>query len=297
MGRSLRACSALTPGGVALRGVFATLLLIVFVAAPSRAFGAESHEATTSPAARREAIAAIPLKRIAPAFRPRVETVLNDASLFRRMPTSVIDCRPEMFTYFSENPETLVAIWRRMGLSKVRLERTGPDAFDLSDGAGTTGTLTIVDSQCDKDAQNRVVLYVQGQYEGKPFNRRLTASCVLLLRSGSVVETNDRTYVASRLDCFVKLDQPTVEILAKAAHPFVGKTADRNFSDTLAFVSNLSYTAERRPEAVERLATDLEGVEPARCDRLIEVARHCGDEGRRWEVSQVVEPVVNISPR
>ncbi len=260
--------------------------LAVFSATGPPAAADESHEATTSAAARKEAIAAIPLAKLDPAYRREVSAVLNDPSLFRRLPTNVVDCNPELFTYLAQNPEALVAIWRQLGLSRVELTRTGETTFDLRDNAGTTGKLVVVEQTCEANAQNRIVMYSQGSYDGKPFHKPVGARCVLLLRSGSVRETNGRDYVAARLDSFIKLDRTTVEVMAQVAHPFVGRTADRNFADTLAFVSNLSYTAERRPESIVELAGELESVDAARRARLGELAQECATSGAAWAVSR-----------
>ncbi len=266
-----------------LTGAVACALLL----ATARAAGAAKPQpAATSDSARQDALRAIPLKQIDPAYRQRVAEVLTAPSLFRRMPTNVVDCRPEMFTFLAQNPDVLVEIWRQLGLSQVELTRTGKTTFKLEDHAGTTGTLTVVEQKCDANAQNRIVMYADGRYDGKPFTKPVGAQCVLVLRSGSVRETNGRPYVAVRLDSFVKLDRTSLELLAQALHPFVGKTADRNFADTVSFVSNLSYTAEKRPHAIESLAQDLEGVDQERRDRLTALAQQCAAEGRNWEASR-----------
>jgi len=173
-----------------------------------------------------------------------------------------------------------------LGVSHVQLIRTGPHTFDLTDGMGTTGTLAIVEQRCEDKAQNRVVMYSTGRYEGKPFKRPVTANCVLLLRSGSVTETNGRPYVAARLDTFVRLDRPSMELLAKAVHPFVGKTTDRNFVDTLTFIGNLSYTAERRPDSIAKLSSDLENIDYARRERFVQVAHHISRAGSPQRVAR-----------
>ncbi|QDS98745.1 hypothetical protein HG15A2_20280 [Adhaeretor mobilis] len=235
--------------------------------------------ATTSDEARNEARQAIPLARIHRDHRDKVSMVLSDPSLYRRLPTDVVDCQPEMFTFLAQNPEVLVEIWRKLGVSNVQLIRTGPYTFDLTDGMGTTGTLAIVEQLCEDRAQNRVVMYSEGSYEGRPFKRPVTANCVLLLRSGSMTETNGRPYVAARLDTFVRLNRPSMELLARAVHPFVGKTTDRNFVDTMNFVGNLSYAAERRPESIAQLSDGLENIGPARRQKFVQVAHQCSQAG------------------
>jgi hypothetical protein len=235
-------------------------------------------QATTSESARREALQAVPLKAIHTKYRRSVQKVLTDSSLYRRMPTQMVDCDPHLFTFLAENPEMLVEMWQQMGISRVALRRTGEDTFSLSDGAGTTGHLVIVEHKCDDCAQNRIVMYSEGAYEGKPFKRPVRAQCVLLLRSGSMKETNDRDFVACRLDTFVRIERTSLELFAKALHPWVGKTADANFADTIGFISNLSKAAEERPETIERLVNSLPRVTQQRQQQLVRIAYDCAEK-------------------
>ena len=238
----------------------------------------QSMQASTSDAARNEAAKAVPLNKIYPKYRKSVHKVMTDSSLFRRMPTQMVDCDPQMFTFLMKNPEMLVEMWQHMGISRVNLRRTGANTFSLADGAGTTGTLIIVEQKCDGNAQNRIVMYAEGAYEGKPFKRPVRAQCVLLLRSGSMKETNGRDYVACRLDTFVRIERTSLELFAKAMHPWVGKTADANFADTISFISNLSQAAEQRPATIERLVNSLPRVTPQRQQRLVRIAYDCAEK-------------------
>jgi hypothetical protein len=248
----------------------------------SAAQGADqSLESSTSTEARKDAMKAIPLTKLSPAHRQAVQAVLNDVSLFRRLPTQVVDCDSQMFTYMAQNPEVLVEIWRELGITQVTLDRIDETSFRLADGAGTTGKLYIVEQTCQDNAQNRIVMYAEGGYEGKPFANPLRAQCVLLLRSGSLIETNGRNYVAARLDSFIHIDRASLEIFAKVVHPLVGKTADRNFTDTIKFVGGFSQAAEIQPERIEHLATSLTGVSSSRRKQLITIAHGCGVNARR----------------
>lgn len=239
----------------------------------------KSHmQATTSDVARREAIKAIPLKKIHLKYQKPVHKVLTDSSLYRRMPTQMVDCDPELFTFLAKNPEMLVEMWQHMGISRVSLQRTGDNTFSLTDGSGTTGKLAIVEQKCDDRAQNRIVMYSEGAYEGKPFKRPVRAQCVLLMRSGSVQETNGRDYVACRLDSFVRIERTSIKLFAKAMHPWVGKTADANFADTIGFISNFSQAAEQRPATIERLVNSLPRVTEQRQQQMVRIAYDCAEK-------------------
>jgi hypothetical protein len=269
------------------KSAFAALLLLGF-SLPLGSFtraADKSLESSTSAEAKAEAAAAIPFKRIDPEYRPAVRAVLDDVSVFRRLPTQVVDCDPAMFTFMAQNPEVLVEIWRELKITQVRLQRIDEKSFSMADGAGTTGKLTIVEQMCEDRAQNRIVMFAEGGYEGKPFTKPVKAQCVLLLRSGSMVEHDGRNFVAVRLDSFIHIDRASLEIFAKVVHPLVGKTADRNFGDTITFIGNFSQAAELQPARIERLATSLAAVNPSRQQQLVKIAYDCGENARTLQAN------------
>jgi|GEM_PF-1241357 len=266
--------------------VLAAILLGDLLLVPGKVGAVESHRSTTSDSARQEAIQAIPLAKLTARHRQQVRAVIEHATLYRRLPTCVVDCHPGLFTYVARNPEVLVAIWRELGVTQVELHRTGLDRFDFHDQSGTSGKLVLVEQQCDENAQNRLVLLAEGSYENKPMTRPVKAQCVLLLRSGSILETNGRRYVAARLDSFVHVDRAGLQLFAKVIHPWVGITADRNFSDTLTFISHLSHTAEVRPEKIGKLASKLAGIPPVRRQQLVRIANECAHDSHQWQLDQ-----------
>ena len=293
MGGSLR--SAYGRAAFARLSRMAALLSLLLISASAKAAGPVG--ASTSEEAKAEARRSVPLAKVDPAYQARVREVMDSPSLFRRLPTNIVDCHPDLFTFLAQNPEVLVEIWRHLGVSQCKLTRIDEKIFDIADGAGTTGKLIVVEQTCEAAAQNRIVMFAEGSFEGKPFQRPISANCVLILTSGSMEETNGRRYVASRLDSFIKLDRMSLELVAKAVHPFVGQTADRNFADTLSFVSNLSYTAEQRPETIERLALEVEHLDEQRRDRLTNLAHECAAAGKRWQVSRAETPSVEGKTR
>jgi hypothetical protein len=221
--------------------------------------------ATSNPSAREEAVRAIPWRQIAPPHRRSAQHVVKNASLYRRLPTRIIDCDPDMFTFLVQHPEVVIDVWRVMGLSQVALERLPNGTYRGTDGAGTTGTVRFLCADWGRNAQNLAVVFADGAYEGKPFVKPVKAQSVLLLRSGAVQETNGRHYVTVRIDSFVRIEQLGIELVAKTIQPWISKTADYNFLETLTFVSNFSRTAEQNPAGIQRLATRLPSIdEPTR---------------------------------
>jgi hypothetical protein len=155
---------------------------------------------------------------------------------------------------------------------------------------GSTGLLVLL------VAGVAFAMTITGTYDGKTLMTQLKALSVILLRSGAVQETNGRHYITVRVDSFVRIEQVAVELVAKTLQPWIAKTADQNFIETLTFVSNFSRTAEKNPHGIERLAADypdvwvmLLHVNPA-TGRLT-VDRHLRDAGahvRREEARVLV---------
>lgn len=226
---------------------------------------ADPSEATSSRAARDEAVRQIPWKLMSPDNRRLAQSVINQTSIYRRLPTRVIDCDPDLFTFLLQHPEIVVDVWRVMGISQVALSRTNDGAYRGTDNAGTTGTVRYLFSNWGPDAQNVAVAYADGSYSGAPFVTPLKAQSLMFVRSSAVRETNGRRYITVKIDSFVRIEQMGIEVIAKTVQPWIAKTADQNFIETLTFVSNFSRTAEKNPEGMQRLAARLNAVdEPTR---------------------------------
>lgn len=265
------------------------LLAAIAFGRPPQAWG-QGSDATSSRAAREEAVRALPWNQIAPQHRQAAQTVVQQASIYRKLPTRVIDCDPDMFTFLLRHPEVVIDVWHVMGLSQVKLERRPDGSFYGTDGNGTVGNVRYLQAEWGRDAQNRAVIFADGSYDGPPFVKPLKAQSIILLRSGSIQETNGRHYVTVRADSFIRIEQVGVELLAKTVQPWIAKTADQNLIETLGFVSNFSRTAEKNPQGIERLATRLHSTDgPTRAElvtlsfrtaeRYAQIAPHASPTG------------------
>lgn len=271
------------------------MMLVWGIPLPVEAAEPINLEPTSSNQAREEAKQAIPWRHLDPADRRGVEKLVNDAAIYRRMPTRVIDCDPELFNFLGQHPEVVTEIWRMMGVCQLRLERTGTDTFRATDANGTVGGVRILHGNWNPGAQNHVLVYSEGTYNGKPFPRPVTARTVSLLRSGSVVETNGRHYVTARLDTFVVIDRWGAELVAKTIQPLLVSTADHNFVETMNFVSTFSKTAESNPLGMQRLADRLDGLS---IDTRQKMAEACQATATRYEgISKNGGPTIQLVRR
>jgi hypothetical protein len=222
-------------------------------------------DATSSRAAREEAVRSVPWKLMSPANRQTAQSVISNTTIYRRLPTRIIDCDPDLFTFLLQRPEIVIDTWRVMGISQVALDRSPDGSYRGTDGAGTTGTVRYLFSNWGESAHNTAVVYAEGGYQGPPFPAALKAQSIMLVRSGAVRETNGRHYITVKIDSFVRVENLGIEIVAKTVQPWIAKTADQNLIETLTFVSNFSRTAEKNPQGMQRLASRLNTIdEPTR---------------------------------
>ncbi len=266
------ACSA-----QCMRTLFLCLAFGSLALGTSDLLAAPEGEATSSRAARDEAIRAIPWRSIAPDDRRRAQEVIQNTSIYRRLPTRVIDCDPAMFAFLIGHPEVVIDVWQLMGISRITLDRLPDGTYRGTDGAGTTGNVRYLHTSVTPDAQVLAVVYADGSYDGKPFVTTLKAQSVLVLRSSAMQETNGRRYITVRVDSFVHVQQMGFELIAKTVQPWLNKTADQNFIETLSFISNFSRTAEKNPQGMQRLSTRLPSIDEPTRNELVQLCYRAAD--------------------
>jgi len=226
-----------------------------------------SLEATTSDSARRDALRSIPFDKLSADDRAKVDAVLSNVSVFRRMPIRVVDCDPEFYLFLVRHPDVVVNIWEMFKISRLRLRETGDGQFRVTESAGATATIRFVYRNHDTH-----VIYGEGVYQGPLLARPVKGRGVLVLKTGYVRETNGRYYITSRLDSFLSIEPAGAELVTKTVSPVLGKTVDNNFIQTLAFVGSLSRTAEVNSRGVQRLGEQLTHVQPDVRTRFVELA-------------------------
>lgn len=251
-------------------------------------------DATSSRAALDDAVRLIPWKQMSPANRNTAQFIVKNASIYRRLPTRIIDCDPDLFTFLLQHPEVVIDVWHVMGITQVSLEKSPDGVYRGTDGAGTNGSVRYLFSNWGANAQNLAVVYAEGAYTGAPFVTPLKAKSIMLVRSSGVQETNGRHYITVRIDSFIYVEQLGVEVIAKTVQPWINRAADQNVIETMTFVSNFSRTAEKNPQGMQRLAKRLSAVdEPTRnqlvslCYRTAERYAQRDNAVRTGEVSAV----------
>lgn len=248
--------------GIALRARRRRAILLVMASAlcftwASLALGADPNRASSSNSARKDALAAIPRDKLTPEQIEKVRSVVNKPSVYRRMPTQVIRCDPDLYLFVMNHPEVLANIWQVMGIEDVVLQPQGDGTYLADDGAGTRGVGEFLHQSFDTH-----LVYAEGSYDGPMFNKPVQGASVVLLKSAYNREPDGHYYVTVRLDVFIRLDHAGLDFLAKTFQPLVVQVADYNFVATTNFLQSLSRTAEVNPRGMRKLAENLTNLPP-----------------------------------
>jgi len=246
--------------------------------------------ANTSRSTRDEAIRAIPTDKLSEAGQQKVASVLKQISIFRRLPTQVIECDPNLYLFLIEHPEMVVNMWEVMDVSDMKLEKVGPDQYKMNDGAGTIGKVDMLWHTHDLH-----VMYAEGAYSGPMFAGAVKGRCLLVLKTGYVRETNGKYFITCRLDTFIQLENVGLEFVARTFQPMIGKTADHNFRETAAFMAMISRSAEVQHPSLRKLTDQL--TVPTDADRaeFVSITNRIGATARELDEGEA-EQTVAISP-
>ena len=125
------------------------------VLAGSSALAADPFEATSSRSARQDAVSKIPFEALSADDQTIVRSIIRRSCIYRRLPTRVIDCDPELFQLLIQNPHVVANTWEVLGLSKLRMTRLDERTFQADDGNGTRGTMRVLWADHGAEAQDQ----------------------------------------------------------------------------------------------------------------------------------------------
>ena len=212
-------------------------------------------QASTNPAEAGDALAKIPWNLFPEKTKARFQQIASSPTMYRRLPMAGGRCNPELFDFFLTYPNTIIELWKQMGYDEVDMKQVGPATYAVSEKDGSSGKLTILFQTTEL-----AVAHVAGVYRGPGMIRPVEGEAFLILQ---VRYTEDQTLtplVVCRLDAFVDVKNPGADLVARAFNSMIGKIADTNFEQTLAFVDSVSQTVENDPRQFQSVVARLTGL-------------------------------------
>jgi hypothetical protein len=253
-----------------IRICWATLALMLAAgwaeAAAPTAGSPDATQGTTSAAARKSAVQSIPFDKLDADSRKKVNSVLSNLSIFRRMPVRMVNCDPDLYLFLVRHPDIVVNIWEILGVSQLQMRQTDIDTFRITETEGAAATLEFLYHSSDTQ-----IVYGSWTYTGPLLARKITGSCLAVLKTAYTKDSEGKYFVTSRLDGFLSVDSGGAEMLARTLQPLVVKNVDNNFIQTVAFLGSMSKTAEVNLAGMQRLAGRLSHVQSETRQQLSDV--------------------------
>ena len=214
-------------------------------------------QASTNPAEANEALARVPWNLFPEKTKARFQQVAASPTMYRRLPMAGGRCNPELFDFFLTYPNTIVELWKQMGYEEVDMKQVDSATYAVSEKDGSSGKLTILYQNAEL-----AVAHVVGTYRGAGMIRPVEGEAFLILQVRYTEDQALTPLVVCRLDAFVNIKNPGVDLVARAFNSMIGKIADANFEQTLAFVDSVSQTVEQDPRQFQQVVAQLGGLSP-----------------------------------
>lgn len=244
--------------GAILSGILCTVANFAGAAEQPSAETIPTAMAAAGDAARdswRTTLAELPAHRMTAEDRGLIEHFKRATTLHRRMPVETIHCDAALLDFVLAKPETLVDVWRALGISRVSLDPTGPGRWRLEDGYGTEGSVRLVHQERGPTG-NTMVFHGRGGYSGPLTPKALTGSCLIVLRHHESVLAG-RVAQKLEVEAFLDVDGLGLEIVTRTLQPLVARSTATNVHEICLFVDQLASAARRNPAGMATLAEQL----------------------------------------
>ncbi len=202
--------------------------------------------------------------------------------MYRRLPMAGGRCNPELFDFFLTHPNAVVELWHSMGYDEVTMVAEGNNIYSMREKSGSEGKVQVLYQDSEL-----TLAYCSGSYRGPALGRQMVGEVFLVLQTRYTEDVDMTPLVVCRLDAFIDLKNPGVDLLARTFSSAIGKIADSNFEQTLAFVDSVSQTIEAEPYEFQQIAFSMQGLTPEARKVFAEKAMRVGSQAqarRRGEV-------------
>jgi hypothetical protein len=241
---------------------------------------------TSSRRARSAAIDELGLHRLPRPNQQLVHGVIDEVSLFRRLPSFRCEVDPQVHEYFVQHPDVAVSIWQAMGISELELSRTGDWSYSMDTNDGTTGTINVL----YRSAESCLIL-CNGMFKSPFLQSPIAARSVMHVRTQFSTDQEGRTFATHQADMFVAFPSQKIETVAKLISPVSNVIVDRNFQEISLFVHVMWLAMGRQPGWVEQIVGQLEGVTDEQRKNLIKLTARVYVDTQTAQRRRAGEPV------
>ncbi len=221
---------------------------------------------TSSRDVRDRAIVRLRKTQLTQSGRQTSNHVIENLSLFRRLPEIRFEVNPETYDYFVGHPDVVVSLWQAMGISAMKLQQTGPFKYEMDNNDGTRSEMFYL-----RKSKSTNIIYCRGDFKSPLLKKPITGSGVLCLHSKFEKQKDGTVFVRHSADVFITFPSTAIETAAKVISPVSNYISDRNFQEISLFMHTISLTMARQPSWLQQMADRLQNVHPDRSRELREI--------------------------
>lgn len=244
-------------GGAGVWVVVGLLAAMAAAASPARA-GAK----------RLEPEQVVPMAQIPPQHREGVSEIIRENTLHRRGDPETFPCNPRVYLNLVNEPVLTLALWNDLSPSTVRLQQVAANAFNGTDGAGTSATWEYL-----VRSPKLHVMLCNLEYLTPRANARLNGRVLLVLRSGFFKEVNGELWVQHEVEMFVKIDSRGWKAAAATLRPLIERILEDQVQEAGLFVSLMGRMVEMYPDWATAVAAQQPGLRPEVRDAFAQLVK------------------------
>lgn len=229
---------------------------------------------------KQKAIRALPLNGLNPQQRAKADLVLRSISQFRKLPAIQTPIEPAVFHMFLNHPDVAVSLWRVMEISDFKLWQTGAANFEADAGDGSRGSADYLyrdNQQC--------LIACDGIYQNPLLSKPIQARALVHLRyQFQSSKPGEPPILTQEISTFISFPSTAVKTVAKVISPVTNKIMDRNCLEITVFLKVMSDSMQTRPQWVREMASQMDGVLPARRAELSELAAAVNTQAKARDI-------------
>ncbi len=218
----------------------------------------------------------------------RLQSVLMNVTVFRRLPVYQVESDKSMVMFMVNHPDAVVNIWDKMGISQISVRERGDGLYEVSDIAGTTGWMKRLWA-----GENGILYYLEGRYQGALLKNDVRGKALVLARFSASKNSEGTEILTCYVDTFLSLEQKSMDLGVRLLFPMLGKVADNNLEQTLAFVRWYCDGCKTSPAMLSSYAMELKNI---RLETRQELARQTQMIAARYNGASPAFVVQNTEP-
>lgn len=249
---------------------------------------------TSSWLEKRKAISALPLNGLNAQQRSRADVILKSLSQFRRLPSIQAAIEPEVYSYFLSQPDVAVSLWRVMGISNFQLSQKSQTQFTADAGDGSRGSAEML----YRDNRQALVL-VEGFYKNPVLKNPITARALVHLQfQFAQTQAGQPPTMTQGITAFISFPSTAVKTVAKVISPVTNRIMDRNAVEISVFLKVMSDSMQTRPQWVQGMAQQMQGVAVVRRTELSDMAAQVNTRAKARNLQAYLKrSQSNVDPR